>query len=357
MIILNSFNLTSQTKKSILGNIKKVIKYCLQISQNREVEIEQEITKPYRCKLKGLESKLKIVKFSSESAYIFDMRDEIICELEDTEKLLQKLEKLSAVIQDNWVEEATDILYEKSIYDAISYIESQINLISKDDLAYVDMLFYKANLFRLIRDFESAIEVYELLLGVEFSYKYIFEYACFLQYSLDNYELSEILHRELLAMPLLPEQRAQTLYCLASMHYSDNKFDLSEEEYKEALSFYKISIDNKLEYRGIVADILYKLALIHVREDDNEKLRLAESEFNDAISKYKSLMMKFPQQYLHKIADALAQLAKLHLKIGKKDLAKKEYRELFKRYKVLAKDYPNRYYHKIKKVNQVLVNF
>ncbi len=356
MIILNSFNLTEQTKKSILGNIKKVIKYCLQISQNREVEIEKEITKPYRCKLKGLESKLKIVKFSSDSAYIFDMRDEIVCELEDTEKLLQKLEKLSVMIQSDWVEEVADILYEKSISEAISYIESKISSTSRDDLDYVDMLFYKANLFRLNRDFERAIDVYELLLGVEFSFKYIFEYACFLQYSVDNYELSEILHRELLAMPLLPEQRAQTLYCLASMHFSESKFDLCEKEYQEALNFYKMN-DDTLEYRGIIADILYKLALIQVREGDIEKLKLAESKFDDALFNYKSLMMKFPKEYLHKIAEVLAQLAKLHLKIGKKDLAKKEYVELFKRYKVLAKEYPNRYYHKIKKVNQVLVNF
>ncbi len=356
MILLNNYNLTAKTKRPILENIKKIIKYCLRISHNREFEIEKEITKPYRYKLKGLESKLKAVEFSLESAYMFDMRDEIVCELEDTEKLLEKLENLSLVIESDWIEEVTDMLYEKSLVDAISYIDSKIILTPKDNLDYADMLFYKANLFRLKRDFKSATEVYELLLDVEFSYKYVFEYACFLQYSVDNYAQSELLHRKLLAMPLLPEQRAKTLHCLASMHYLEKKFDICEKEYQEALFFYK-KIDNDLKYKDKIADVLYKLALIHVKIGEKEKLNLAESELSDSLSKYKALMMHFPKQYLPKIADVLAQLAKLHFNIGKKDLAKREYIELFKRYKVLAKEYPNRYYHKIKKVDQVLLNF
>ncbi len=353
MTMSNNFNLTINTQEYIIENIKKIIKYCLKISNKNKKD--SWIHQSYINRFKTLEVMPEVVKFYPSSAYMFDKRDKVSRELEDREKLLQKLERFSLLIQSNWIEEVESILYKISIEEAISYLDKKITFTSKDDLDYTDMLFYKANLLRLNKSFNDALDTYELLLDIEFSYKYVFEYACFLQYSLNNYEKSLVLYKELLNTPLSLEQRAETLYCIASIDYINEKFELAEEEYQTSLSLYK-SIDNGgLKYKGKVADIFYKLAILHIQNRNLYSLDIVESELIEALDKYKSLMIRFPKFYLHKIADVLSSLAQLHVSIGKKELAKREYRELIKRYKVLAKKYPDSYYsQEIKKVKQTM---
>ena len=216
-------------------------------------------------------------------------------------------------------------------------LDARAQDVKKEQRQVAETFLLKAQLLQLKFAFEEATKNFEKAITIYPDWHTHLTVAIFYA-SLNDFKQAEALYKKALLLAENPYEQASTLNNFANLQKAQNNYVAAEEEYNEALAFYRQLAETNIQtYLPYVASTLNNLAVLQF---DQNNYGAAEEGYKEALMIRRQLAETNPQTYLPDVAMTLNNLANLQFNQNEYGVAEEGHKEALMIRRQLAKINP-----------------